>query len=238
MQPINNTQRTDDGRRDDDTQRTDDHRRATNPRTNRTAISGQRALHPRQLGESAASTSTRAGPSSNVQRRVRLTDDEMAAAQAGWNSGDHTARGETHTARNLNNPAGFTRIEQQQNRFNRPVGFDIRQEDGTMAQLIQDGRAGLLLNAREGRNLRTSMEQKQISRPYFWASGLTPITAVAFGLGAFDGRIAARTGGRIMEMDRTDKWQALVLLAPISLMGWVIVGVLLFLTVVAAKGGL
>lgn len=240
MQPINPSRHKENSPRADEPRRAEESRRTNKSRPSRAAMSGQRELHPLQLGDSAANMSANTGPSIDSARRARLTDEEMLHAATAWDLHECSARGETHTARNIHNPARFTRIEQQRqhNRFNRPVGFEIAQHDGTTAQIIQDGRAGLLLPANEGRNLRTRMQQKQISRPYFWASGLTPISAVAFGLGAFDGRMAAQTGGRILEMDRTDKWQALALLAPISLMVWVIVGVLVFLAVVAAKGEL
>lgn len=214
-------------------------------RRSRAAISGQTELHPLQLGDSAANMSANVSTNLNNNtntntppRGTGLTDAEMMEAEAGWDLRDRNVRGDSYHMRHLNNPARFTRIERTQNLLTRPINFGIVQQDGTTAQIFQGGRAGLLLNAEEGRNLRGSMERKQLSRPYFWACAITPVTAIAFGLGFFDWIMVEKTDGRIREMDRDDKWQALALLAPISLMVWVIIIVLVFLAVVAAKGGL
>lgn len=218
-----------------------------NPRRPRAAISGQRELHPLQLGDTAANTNytahtttnnTTANTGNTPPRRTRLTDAEMMEAEPNWGR-DERARAESYHTRHFYNPGRFTTIEREQARPLRLTTYFIPQADGTTAQSFQEGRAGHLLPVEEGRNLRSSMEQKMWSRRYFWASGLTPVTAVMFGLGYFDRHIAAKTEGRVTRMHRTDKWHALALLAPLSLMLWVIVVVLVFLAVEAGrKGGL
>lgn len=87
--------------------------------------------------------------------------------------------------------------------------------------------------------LPEAVEQRRLSRRYFWTCALCPISALAFGLGAFDGRMAARTGGRVLGMDQDDKWQALWLVAPASGLIWAcVLFVVMFLAVSAAKGSL
>ena len=219
------------------------------------AISGQTELHPLQLGDSAANmsantsnnntnmgvkTTTDITPNTNnvtPPRRTRLTDVEMIAAEPEWGR-EESARAESYNPRHSNTPMRFTRVQPNPNRLSRPVGFGITQHDGTTAQIIQDGRPGLLLSAEEGRNIRPRMEQKTLSRPYFWASAITPVTAIGFGLGVFDWIMVEKTEGRIREMDRDDKLQALILLAPVSALLWAIIVVLVFIAVVGAQGGL
>lgn len=200
-----------------------------NTRRARPAISGQTVLQPLQLGEGAANLSS-------PPRRTRFTDAEMIDAEAGWGAAERAAGGrESHHTRHISNPLRSLRIERTQNRLSRPAGFEIAQQDGSTA-IIQDGRAGLLMSVEEGRNLRNSMEQKQLSRKYFWASAVTPLSAIAFGCGFFDRRIARRTDGRITEMDRDDKWQALYFLAPTSAVLWAALIVLLLLAVARVTG--
>ena len=175
-----------------------------------------------------------------------LSDAEFIAAEPAWSTSPHGSHSPvdsyTYTAQHarrafsLARPTNFGITHTCTDPGS--CAFGITQADGSTAQIIQNGAAGLLLDREEGRNLRARQKRKQLSRPYFWASAVTPVSAVAFGLGAFDWVAVEKSEGEVREMDPDDKMQALMLLAPLSLMLWIIFVVVVFLAVEGAKGNL
>lgn len=201
----------------------------------RAAISGQRGSQPLRLGEGSA------GPSNTNRdlppRGTGLTDAQMMEAERSWCADEASRCGSGgYHARNLNNPLALTRIEGTTNNSTpQAVNYGIQQHDGTIVELVQNGKAGMLLTVDEGRNLRASLEREKLSKPYFWACSLTPVTALAFGLGAFDRVMRNRTEGRIRTMDAGLKWQARWVAMPLSALLWAIVIVLVIIALVAGK---
>jgi len=194
----------------------------------RPAISGQRRLHPLRLGEVEP-----------PQRRTRLTDTDLLEAEASWTTEPYAAAGDSYTPCNLNKPFRSTTIQRNVNRLSRPRDFEVAQADGTTAHVgFQNDRAGLLLSASEGRNLHLREKQRALTRPYFWGCALSPITAMAFGLGALDWKMAELTEGKATEMDPEAKKRMLLIYAPLSSIGWAIVVILVIFLVAAARGGL
>ena len=66
----------------------------------------------------------------------------------------------------------------------------------------------------------TRMEQKRISKRFAYPCYAFPPLALAFGLGLFDGSIARRTGGRVMEACPKEKRRAYLVGFPLGMMFW------------------
>lgn len=197
-------------------------------KTSRSAISGQRGLHPLRLGEVE-----------QPQLRTRLTDTDLLEAEASWTSEPYGAGGDSYSPCNVAKPLRAATIKHTVKRLTRPQNFEIAQADGTTARIgFHNDRTGLLLTTAEGRNLRMRKKQRQLTRPYFWACAMSPFTAIAFGLGAFDKKMVKMTDGKITEMDPAAKRRIVLVYAPLSSIGWAIVVILVIFMVMAVQHGI
>lgn len=182
------------------------------PRGKQPAMSGQTELRGFCLGSPSADLSQT--PAKRPAGRAGpFSDAELAVAASGWR---------------------LAPIEP-------PVQYD---RDLSIAQ--RDGRKNVvnvcgvryLVSAEEGRAMRLRMEQRRRTRPYFWAASLTPPSALAFSLGAFDRIMYRKTRGIIVGMDEQAKKTALFVSAPLSGLLWAIAVVLVVLCWAAVGGKL
>jgi hypothetical protein len=136
----------------------------------------------------------------------RLTDAQLAEAEPGWtNRPNSSADRPTHAI----------------------TSFAITQSDGSVEQV------NLLMNAEEGRHMGNHRRQMQLTQPYFQACRVFPLTAALFGLGAFDFKMKSMTDGVIDEMAPAAKKEALIVYVPLGLIGYVAIGLMIALIVVA-----
>ncbi|KAF2483700.1 hypothetical protein BDY17DRAFT_152707 [Neohortaea acidophila] len=139
---------------------------------------------------------------------TRLTDEQLLESAPGWTVEP--------------NPSSTGAVAHF---FSREMGFGIQQEDGTVE------RVRLLMGPREGRNLREGRLQRELTRPYFVACSLCPVSAVFFGLGGLDWWMRRASEGKVEEMAPVAKKDALCLAAPLGAIFYAIVVIVVFMAV-------
>ena len=167
----------------------------------RVAMSSQTELRPLQLAES-----TRASASPGA-----LTDAQLMEAEPGWTlEPDFSDNGPL---------ARLTR------RSSGPTAFLIQRADGGVE------RVSTLMRPQQARNLRTTHLQKQLTRPYFKACVIFPLSAAFFGLGCLDYKMVKMTDGAILEMSPSAKKQALTTYLPLGMIIYTAIGLMIALIV-------
>lgn len=126
----------------------------------------------------------------------RLTDLQLAGAEGTWTM--RPGQSSNHTAVN-------THV---------PLTLRGANDSGTK-----------LIGAQDARSMPMRRIQRYLTRPYFRVCALCPLTALLFGLGGLDWRMRQMTNGRIQQMSRTAKKQALQVYLPLGLIIYAAVGV-------------
>lgn len=146
----------------------------------RVAMSSQTELQPLQLVDS-----TMAGVTG------RLTDEELGRAEPGWT-----------TQPDYSDDGALMRYR---NRLTQQFGFHPDPPAQRSHAPTTTERQSLLMRPAEARNLGMQSIQKKLTRPWFIACCLCPVTALAFGFGCFDWKIRKMTHGAIVEMSPESK---------------------------------
>jgi hypothetical protein len=90
-----------------------------------------------------------------------------------------------------------------------------------------------LMSPRDANNILLRRVQRLHTRPYFRVCIACPITALIFGLGGLDWRMRQISGGRINAMSPTAKREALRVFAPLGLIFYTVIALMIALLVVA-----
>ncbi|KAK5171180.1 uncharacterized protein LTR77_004324 [Saxophila tyrrhenica] len=173
--------------------------------TNRAGITSQRQLRPLTLATPSASPS---GP---------LNDRQLAQASARWTISPTNVP--SHGIGAITGPLGMPTA----------TAFGLRQEDGSLEPV------SMLMHPDDSRTIGVRRLQKELTRPWLYGCGACPVTALAFGLGAFDFHMRQMTSGRVNEMAPAAKKEALRVYLPLGTIMWVMVILALAMIVVAMK---
>jgi hypothetical protein len=175
------------------------------------AIELKNLRKPRIVDRAAMSSQTEIRPLALVESTAsantgRLTDSQLAQAEPGWS----------------------TRPQASDRRSAHAVtGFGITQADGSIEHV------SLLMNPGEARHMGERRMQVKLTKPWFQACRLFPVTAAWFGLGGLDFKMREMSGGLIDEMWPEAKKQSLTVWLPLGVIIYAAIGLMVALIVVA-----
>lgn len=135
----------------------------------------------------------------------RLTDQQFAEAEGTWSMRPGRTEDQAHTR------------------------VLLRQSDSSPEQVNQ------LASAQDVRSRPVRRIQWRFTRPYYRGCILFPVAALIFGCGGLDWRMRQMTGGRIREMAPKAKKRALRIFAPLGLILYAVVVLMITLIVYIAK---